>query len=202
MDRMKRRIILASRSPRRRKLLEASGLNFDIIPSNFDERLDDSKDIETVAIELSLGKAREVAEKYPEAFVIGSDTIVGAYGKQLEKPTDMDEARRMLESYAGQKTSVSTGIAIVCKDLNIEATDVDTTLVYFKSDSDDVRCSREEYLATGDWADKAGGYGIQNIRHTLIDRIEGNEDTVIGLPLNRLISLLKKLGINIPETIA
>lgn len=189
-------IILASQSPRRRHLLARMGVEFTVEPSGYDEKLDDSRSIEEVAIELSLGKARDVAAHHPQAIVIGSDTIVGIDDHQLEKPADSDEAHRMLESYAGRESVVVTGVAVIHGASSIELSGVDMTKVYFKSDTPDVARLREDYVKTGDWADKAGGYGIQNIRDTLIDHIDGDYDTVIGLPTKLLARLLSELGIN------
>jgi septum formation protein len=172
------------------------GVEFTVEPSGYDEKLDDSRSIEDVALELSLGKARDVAAHHPQAIVIGSDTIVGINDHQLEKPTDSDEARRMLESYAGRESVVVTGVAVIHGASGTELNGFDVTKVYFKSDSSDVARLRESYIATGDWADKAGGYGIQNVRDTLIDHIDGDYDTVIGLPTRLLARLLAELGID------
>lgn len=188
-------IILASQSPRRKHLLARTGLTFSIVPSGYDEKLDDSKGIEDVATELALGKARDVARRYPDAIVIGSDTIVGIDDHQLEKPVDIDEARRMLESYVGRESIVTTGLAVIHQAKNIELTGVDTTKVWFKATSPEIVSLREAYLATGDWSDKAGGYGIQSVGDTLVDRIDGGADTVIGLPMGLLAKLLAELGV-------
>lgn len=188
-------IILASQSPRRRHLLGQMGVEFVVSPSNYDEKLDDSRGIEEVATELALGKARDVAMRYLDAIVIGSDTIVGIDDHQLEKPVDVNEARQMLLSYAGRESVVTTGLAVIDKSRKIELAGTDTTKVFFKEDSPEVSDLREAYLATGDWSDKAGGYGIQNIRDTLIERIEGEFDTVIGLPTKLLADYLAQLGI-------
>lgn len=188
-------IILASQSPRRRHLLAAMGVEFTIHPSNYDEKLDDTRGIHEVAKELALGKALDVATQYPDAIVIGSDTIVGVDDHQLEKPVDITEARDMLLSYAGRESVVVTGLAVVCASKNIQIVDTDLTRVYFKADNPEVAAQREDYLQTRDWADKAGGYGIQNLRDTLIDRIEGSYDTVVGLPTKQLAAILNDLGV-------
>src|ERR1700729_4019 len=103
------KIILASQSPRRRDLLTKMGLTYQIIPSNFDEKLEDSRSPEEVAIELALGKAMAVAKANPDSIVIGSDTIVTVGGRQLEKPHDKAEARQMLKLLSGTFNEVSTG---------------------------------------------------------------------------------------------
>ena len=161
-----------------------------------DEKLDNDRDIHEVARELAHGKVMDVAVRYPDAIVIGSDTIVEIDNRQLEKPADRNEARVMLESYAGRESVVVTGVAVVCLNRHIKEITTDSTKVYFKADSQEVSRMREEYLLTGDWADKAGGYGIQNLRGTLIQQIEGDYDTVIGLPTKPLASILKGIGID------
>lgn len=188
-------IILASRSPRRKSLLSEMGVTFSVQPSGYDEKLDDFRAMEDVAIDLALGKARDVALKNPNAYIIGSDTIVGIKNHQLEKPVDIEDARRMLESYSGHESEVSTGIAVVNINEGVEVTGADTTRVYFKPTTPEIKRLREDYLASGDWKDKAGGYGIQSTRNALIDRIEGNYDTVIGLPTELLAKILNDLGI-------
>lgn len=188
-------IILASQSPRRRHLLTAMGVDFTVQASSYDEKLDDSRGIHEVAKELALGKALDVAKQHPDAIVIGSDTIVGVDDHQLEKPVDVMEARDMLLSYAGRESVVVTGLAVVWLNEAVQVVDTDLTRVYFKSDSPEVTAQRENYLQTGDWADKAGGYGIQNLRDTLIDHIKGDYDTVVGLPTALLAKILNDLGV-------
>lgn len=189
-------VILASQSPRRLQLLSKMGVSFTVQPSAYNEHLDESRSAEEVAMELSLGKAKDVAKSNPDAYIIGSDTIVGINGRQMEKPRDMDEARAMLQALAGHESTVSTGVAIVNLNTDTELVDVATTKVYFKEDSPEVQQLREQYLATEDWRDKAGGYGIQSGAATLIDRIEGDYDTVVGLPTRLLAQKLQELGID------
>lgn len=189
------RIILASQSPRRRELLGKLGVEFDVVPSNYDEQLDDSRDIEEVAIELGLGKAEDVAKKYPDAYVIGSDTIVGIDGRQLAKAADTEEARQMLLALAGRESVVTTSIVLLNLNKGVRLTDADTAKIYFKPDNDEVTHLREEYLASGDWKDKAGAYGIQSGAGPLIDHIEGDYDSIVGLPTKKLAAMLNGLGI-------
>lgn len=171
------------------------GVAFTVQPSGYNEILDDSRDIHEVARELSLGKAMDVAQNNPDAIVIGSDTIVGIHGRQLEKPVDSNEARSMLESYAGKESVVVTGLAVVCLSKHIQEVVTDLTKVHFKPESPEISRMRDEYLLTNKWQDKAGGYGIQDLRGTLIDRIEGDYDTVVGLPTKPLAKILNNLGI-------
>lgn len=188
-------IILASGSPRRQKLMTDMGLAFSVKPSNYDEHLDESRSAEAVAMELALGKAKDVASRNPDAFVVGSDTVVAVNGRQMEKPIDQADAHEMLTALAGHESTVSTGVAIIHKNKNIQLVKVGTTKVYFKPDSPEVSELREAYLATNDWQDKAGGYGIQSGAHTLIDHIDGDYDTIVGLPTRILARMLEQLGI-------
>ena len=190
-------IILASQSPRRREILTKMGVaDFQVIPSDYDEVLDETRPAQEVAKELALGKARFVAEQYPHAVVIGSDTIVGyGDGKQLEKPKNIDDAREMLLALSKGESFVTSGVAIIKYDEGVELVDEDTTQVIFKSDSPEVQTAREIYLQSGDWADKAGGYGIQSGAAPLIEAIEGDYDTIKGFPSRLLVQMLGELGI-------
>lgn len=187
-----RKIILASGSPRRKELLEMMGLVFDVVPSGYDEWLDDAKDTRDVAIELGLGKVREVAKRYPEAIVIGGDTIVTIDGKQLGKANDVAEARAMLRDLAGKAHSVTTSVVVVCLAENFEYASADETKVVFKPYDERLV---EIYLASGDWHDKAAAYGIQSGAGPLVDHTEGDIETIIGLPTRLLIEPLAHLGV-------
>lgn len=185
-------IILASKSPRRIDLLTQMGLQFKVVPSNFDEMLDDSRPPDEVAQELALHKAMTVARQYPDSLVIGSDTIVTIDGKQLEKPRDTEEAYAMLKLLSGKPNEVSTGVAIVRLSDGVQVVGADTTRVYFKEyDQQAV----ETYVQTGDPMDKAGAYGIQSGATALISHIEGKYDTVVGLPTELLADMLARFGI-------
>jgi septum formation protein len=113
----------------------------------------------------------------------------------MEKPRGIADAREMLTALAGHASVVSTGVAIVKAEEQIEQVKVSTTKVYFKPDSEEVSRLREEYLASGDWKDKAGGYGIQSGAAILVERIDGDYDTIVGLPTGLLAEMLTSLGI-------
>lgn len=192
-----KRIILASQSPRRRQLLGAMNVQFEVIPSKYDEQLDDSRDPELVAKELALGKAMDVAKNNPDAYVIGSDTIVTIDGHQLEKPTSPDDAHRMLKLLAGRANYVTTGVVIICLTDNVRLSGVETSVVHF-GPYDEMAVN--DYVATGEPMDKAGAYGIQNNKsRKLIASIEGRYDTIAGLPTHISASLLKQCGVDANE---
>lgn len=168
------------------------GVQFEAIPSEFDEQLDSSRSPDTVAKELALGKAMDVAKRYPDSLVIGADTIVTIDSEQLGKPVDSDDARTMLKKLSGKGHEVTTGIAIIRMRDGWQTLEADTTKVYFKPyDQQAV----ERYIITGDPLDKAGGYGIQSGAAPIIEYIEGEYDTVIGLPTILLAELLRKVGV-------
>lgn len=188
-----RTIILASQSPRRKELLAKMGLEFEAIASGYDEVLDDSRPPETVAVELGLGKARDVASRYPEALVIGSDTIVAIGNRQLGKAADEAEAWQMWRDMTQQPVKVVTSVAVVCNAEGIELTGYETALVYFKPFD---KAAVGAYLATGDYRGKAAAVSIQGGVGPLIDHIEytdGNFDTIVGLPTQTLARLLKQV---------
>lgn len=187
-----RQLILASQSPRRKELLGRMGLDFEVVPSEFDERLDDSRSPQDVAMELALGKAREVADKYPEAIVIGADTIVYYSGRQLGKPTDEADAVAMLSALSGHSHEVCTGVTVLCRAARIENVAVDTAHVRMRKVA---QSEIEAYVAAGEPMDKAGGYGIQAGGKFLVESVDGNVDTIIGLPTKLLADMLHEIGV-------
>lgn len=185
---------MASQSPRRKELLTMMGLAFEAVPSDFYEELDDSRTPEEVAQELGLGKATVIAQKYPDAIVIGSDTIVTIDGRQLAKAETIDEARQMLRDESLHPNKVTSSLAVVCLEENFESVQSENSWVHFKPyDTPAV----EAYLATGDYADKAGAWGIQSGAAPLVDYMSGNADTVVGLPTHLLAPILQKFGYDV-----
>lgn len=141
-------------------------------------------------MELGRGKALSVAERFPDAIVIGGDTIVTVRGEQLGKPTDLEDARRMWRLNTSAPSKVTTSLAVICKAESYEKVVADSGYVHFKP-YDEAKV--EAYLATNDWRDKAGGYAIFNVRD-MIDHIDGDEHTIIGLPLHLLQKTLADFG--------
>jgi len=184
-------VILASQSPRRRDLLTRMGVDFTVVPSDFDEYLDDNRSPDEIATELALGKARAIAKQYPDSIVIGADTIVTIDGQQLGKPEDADDAHRIIKMLAGKTNYISTGLAVICLADDVQLTGVGTADVFFKPYNEaDVAA----YVATGDPLDKAGAYSIQNAT-ALIASINGDYDAIMGLPTKLLAEWLQQLGV-------
>lgn len=202
-------IILASQSPRRKELLEQIGLEFEICPAKGEEIITKSIPQEVV-MELSAQKAEEVAGMVfayakehqdittpSDILVIGADTVVAYDGQILGKPKDEEDAKRMLTMLAGNTHSVFTGVTLVLIDADGRAGKL---AFYEKTDVKMHPMTEQEierYIATGEPMDKAGSYGIQGKCAIYIEKIDGDYNNVVGLPITRIYQELKKIGIDI-----
>jgi septum formation protein len=187
-----RSIILASGSPRRQELLKLMGLKFEVRVSNYDEYIDNTLPAKELSIELALGKARVIAERNPEALVIGGDTLVTLNGEHLGKAPDVATARQMLRALDGQTASVTSSVVLLCRAAGLELTDADTTVLHTAPTDN---ATIEAYLQTNDWRDKAGAWGIQSGGSFLFNSIEGAYDTILGLPTEFLARMLEKQAV-------
>jgi septum formation protein len=181
---MKKRLILASASPRRSELLKEAGIEFEIIPSSANEVSFDGEPERTVGTNALL-KAREVFLRNSDCKVLGADTVVCLGGRVLGKPKDKNEAREMISSLSGTTHKVLTGIALV--DESGEKSHVTTTEVTFRALTDS---EIEEYISTDEPYDKAGAYGIQERASAFVESINGALDNVIGLPVEDVKKIL------------
>jgi septum formation protein len=173
------KIILASASPRRQKLLSGLGYDFEVVAPVVSEENVTGESPEDHVRRLSRLKAESVARQYPDSLVVGADTIVVLEGRILGKPKSKAEARSMLESLSGKTHIVYTGLAMIILTVDIVRSDYDSTMVTFnKLSSDDI----DRYLGSGEPLDKAGAYGIQGMGSFLVDSYDGELDTVIGFP--------------------
>ena len=181
------KLVLASKSPRRRELLSKICEQFDIITRETDETLPgDCPPVQGVEILARRKGAAVAAELSPDTLVISSDTLVELDGTPLGKPTDEADAHRMLASLSGRAHNVHTGVAVHYRGRVYSG--VATTAVSFKPLTDR---EIDEYIATGEPMDKAGAYGIQGLGGRFVTGYDGDYDTVVGLSLaltRRLIS--------------
>ena len=178
-------LTLASSSPRRRQLLEMLGIPVRTVSPNIPEvrRL-----VET-PVDYVERLAREKALAVSGRLVLGADTTVVARDEVLEKPTDAADALRMLKKLHGRTHQVVTSIALVADERIHQATDV-TNVVFRRLD----QAFLEAYVATGEPMDKAGAYGIQGYGAALVERIDGDFFSVMGLPVRLLLELLERAG--------
>ncbi len=186
-----RRLILASASPRRYELLRRCGVEFSVQSADAGE-LTAADDLGTLPQSNALLKARAVSEFFPEAWVIGADTMIIFENRAIGKPADRDEAAGFLRAFSGKKHEVVTGIALMCKELNICELWSEVSTVKFKKLSE---AAIREYLAEVDVLDKAGAYAIQERGELIVESFTGEVENIIGLPLKKLQILLTKYAI-------
>jgi septum formation protein len=178
-------ITLASSSPRRRQLLEMLGIPVKVVPPNVPEV---RRPFET-PVDYVERLARDKALSVADDLVLGADTTVVVRDAVLEKPTDAADALRMLQRLQGRTHQVVTSIALVANEAVHQATDV-TNVTFRRADDEFL----EAYVATGEPMDKAGAYGIQGYGAALVERIEGDFFSVMGLPLRLVLTLMREAG--------
>lgn len=184
-----RKIILASGSPRRKEILELVNLDFEIIVSDLDEKVNEFESPHSVVSALAFEKAFDVSKKVENgSIIIASDTIV--YKNEiLGKPEDEEDAFKMLSKIRNNEHSVFTGICVMETGTNTKIVDVVETKVFTKNYSDE---KIWRYIKSGEVWGKAGAYAIQGKGSTLVDYIEGDFYNVVGLPLSRLEDIFNK----------
>lgn len=183
-------LVLASKSPRRRRLLSALGWNFRVVDPAVGERNGEGELPVDLCRRLALEKARAVSLKCPDNLVLGADTIVALDGVALGKPKDDGEAVEMIRRLSGRSHDVMTGIAVCRSDRRL--VDVEVTRVSFRALADS---EIKAYVSTGEGRDKAGAYAIQGKGSLLVSEIRGCYFNVVGLPLYRLSLLIDRFGI-------
>lgn len=185
-------LILASSSPRRKKILETIGFEFEVVaaPPEVERPWRRGEDPVAFAEQTARAKRDQVAATRPDALVIAADTVVILEGAVLEKPVDANDARAMLTRLAGRVHEVCTGVAVVSSS-GESVSGVEITQVLFR-DLDDEEIAG--YVSTGEPLDKAGSYGIQGFGAALVRQINGCYFNVMGLPVARLLDLLEEAG--------
>ncbi len=191
----KRKIVLASKSPRRRELLKQIGItDFEIRESEYKEDMQAKSDpIELVKF-LALEKAKDVAKHYDDAIIIAGDTFTIFAGKFIGKPKDENDAKKILRNFSGQEHGIVSGLAIIDTKSGQTILDCGEAKVKFKKLTEE---EIDDYLAMGESLGVAGAYGLMSRAAPLIEGVCGDFYSVIGLPLNKLYLNLKKIGINI-----
>ena len=186
-------IILASKSPRRRALLEQMGVkDFRILTPDIDEHMDRELPPAELVRQISLEKAQAVAAQAdPNAVIIAADTVVALDGVVLGKPADEEEAFRMLSLLSGNRHQVYTGRTVL-RGEQVFSQWEETSVTFRPLTAEEI----EAYIATGEPMDKAGAYGIQGYGALFIEGISGDCYNVMGLPVCRLGQILGQLGMN------
>lgn len=179
-------LILASKSPRRKEFLEKANLEFIIDTVETEEIFNHDLSIEDALIDIARQKVLPVFSKHPNDTILGADTIVVCENQILGKPKDLNHAREMLKLLSGKVHFVMTAVVIKTKEK--ETSFVEKTNVYFKKLTEediDILITKENVL------DKAGSYAIQGVAGSYIEKIEGDYDNVVGLPIKRVLKYIK-----------
>jgi septum formation protein len=183
-------LILASNSPRRKRLLQQIGLPFRSLPSDVDENQALGEPL-VKAVLLAEKKAKAVYSKSNESWILGADTMVVVGGRILGKPRDHEEIHSMLSRLSGKEHEVITGFCLLDPSGGMAHSEAITTLVKMK------RLGEKEinaYVATGEPFGKAGGYAIQGVGAFMVESISGSYTNVVGLPVCALVKSLLALG--------
>ena len=192
------RLILASTSPRRREILELLGLPFEVIAPGFDELASSDRPVEDEVLDFALGKARSVARDNPNSIVIGSDTMILINAKKVGKPDGIADAKQILRSLSGKTHRIFTSVAIVDGSGGPGLRIVEEVSVRMR---DYPEKEIEDYLSCNESLDKAGAYSIQGRGRALIESIDGDYLTAVGLPLKPIVDYLKSRGISVSVNI-
>ncbi|MEY8236527.1 Maf family protein [Lachnospiraceae bacterium 66-29] len=198
---MGHKLILASASLRRKELLEQIGADFKVLAAKGEETAVSTKP-ERLVLELSAQKASEVAESLPagadNSIVLGADTIVAFQGEILGKPKNEEDAARMLQMLCGNTHSVYTGVTVIIiegEKQQLHSFYEETKVTMYPMTERQI----SSYINTGEPMDKAGAYGIQGKFAVYIEKIDGDYNNVVGLPVARVYQELRKFGIDLLE---
>lgn len=191
-------IILASSSPRRQEILKMLDIPFQVILPNIDETLTSSVDTEDIPELLAREKASAVIHSLPSQqeiqWVLGADTVIVKNGRIFGKPQSADEAAEFLKEFQGSTHTVITAVVLYNGKQKSTTSRVAKTKVTFAPMSDD---EIQWYLESGEWHGAAGGYRIQSLASIFIEKIEGSQSCVTGLPIHELYDMLKEQNYSI-----
>lgn len=185
-------LILASASPRRREYFQDLGLTCQVHAPDIDETPWPNEEPQTFVRRMAVEKARAITALYPESWVVAADTVINFAGSVLGKPQDRAEAVSMLMRLSGQVHQVQTGVCLACAQEKVVAVQSVTTRVVFSPFSEK---TARAYVATDEPLDKAGAYGIQGKGAFLVKEIMGSYSNVVGLPLCELLIMLEEHGV-------
>jgi len=185
---MRMDVVLASASPRRKRLLARVVRKFSVVPAHIDERMRRGESFSRACIRLARAKARAVARKCPGALVVGVDTVAYLGNMNCRKTDDAKRARATLRALSGKTHTVATGVCVVFPD-GREVSYVERARVRMRRLTPELL---EWYMKTGEWKGRAGSYDVSGKGKKLVEKITGEKETVIGLPLLRLKLILKK----------
>ena len=186
-------LVLASASPRRKELLSRAGIPFIVDVGEYEEDLSLNLAPHELVKHLALGKAKAVCQRHQNSVIIGADTIVVLGDELFGKPHTPDRAKEMLRRISGNMNTVVTGYALIDTASGEVVTESQETKIFFRTMSEH---EIDAYIATGEPLDKAGGYAIQGIGGIFIEKIHGDWNSALGLPLYSVMQTLQQFGID------
>jgi len=189
-----KQLILASASPRRKQLLEEIGLEFKVVPSDYEEDMTLKMSPQKLAEFLSLGKAKDVAKKYQgkDVVILAADTFMVYKKEYLGKPKSKAESFKTLSKLNGKSHLAVTGFTIINPKNNKIVTKSDEAKIYFRQLTN---CQIRSYIEAENTLDKAGGYAIRGVGIALVKKVEGDYNNALGLPFGVILDELNKFGI-------
>ena len=190
MSTTRKRIILASASPRRAELLRKMGYRFDVVPPDVDERVRERADPAEEAVRLAIAKADEVAARVEPAIIIAADTVVALGQQIIGKPRNRRHAKEMLRRLSGTRHHVITGLCVLDTRTGRRVADRVSTAVTMTPMTE---AQIDEYVRSGEADGKAGAYAIQETADRYVEKVEGSFTNVVGLPIERLREILDAL---------
>ncbi len=194
MNNNSKKIYLASTSPRRKELLKQIGLEFEIIASDYEEDMTlDLKPVELAKF-LSKGKSEAAVKNIKSGLIISADTFITFDNKVLGKPKDEVDAKNILQNIGGQVVEVVTGFTVIDAKTKKQISKAVVTNVFIKKLS---LKEIDNYIKTGESMDKAGAFGIQGIGALIIEKIEGDYNNIVGLPLFALGEVLREFDFSL-----
>lgn len=190
----KKKIVLASTSPRRKELMTRLRIDFEVMDSNYEEDMTLKMLPVALAKFLSMGKAKAVAAKSKDCIIIAADTFVVHGNKLLGKPHTKEAATKMLNSINNKTIQIITGLAIIDTCSKKTFSEVEIGEVKFRKFS---KSEIKNYVASGEPLDRAGAFAVQGLGSVLIENVSGDFNSIIGLPLFKVAKILTKLGVKI-----
>lgn len=182
------KIVLASGSSRRKEQMKKTGLEFEVDPADFDERSIREKSPQKLVEILAYKKAESIASRHPNSLIIGSDLLVSYKNKQIGKPNDVKDAKKILQLLGGKTHQVYNAIAVINTESSKTAGAVELAEVTMRNYSEK---EIDDYVATGEPLDKGGAYAVQGLGGKLVKEFKGDKEVIIGLPTKTVLKLIK-----------
>lgn len=184
--------LLASESPRRKELLQKAGISFEVFSVQISENPNENLNVNDRILDIARRKSRAARERLRDLgraydMLLSADTEVILNNRTMGKPSDPEDAYRMLQQLSGTQHEVKTGVVLYSDCQGKELSHIETTTVFFKKLTDQ---EIQDYIQTGEPMDKAGAYGIQGLGRHLVEKYEGSFENVIGLPTLAVLKLI------------